>query len=96
MERKKGKGHLNISCQTEGDTLYIRISDDGVGMTEEHLRSLRDSINRDRNGDTDNFALRTLNKQLILRYGTQYGLHLDSAWGKGTTVTVSIPIRLSV
>lgn len=96
MERKKGKGHLSISCQTEEDTLCIRISDDGVGMTEEHLRSLRDSINRDRIGDTDNFALRTLNKQLILRYGAQYGLHLDSAWGKGTTVAVSIPIRLSV
>ena len=95
MERKKGKGHLTISCQPEGGNLRISVSDDGVGMSEDQLASLRDSLSGDQRDDTDNFALRTLNRQLILKYGEGYGLCIDSSRGQGTMVTVSLPAAVS-
>jgi two-component system sensor histidine kinase YesM len=95
MELKKGKGHLNIGCLREGNRLLIRVSDDGIGMSAEQLRCLRVSIGNEADGrDTGNFALRTLNRQLVLKYGAGCGLEIESSIGEGTTVSVSIPLSV--
>jgi LytS/YehU family sensor histidine kinase len=95
MERKRGKGHLSITCLPVKNNLHISITDDGIGMTEEQLTALRGFIYNDQGEVTKNFALRTLNKELILKYGRDYGLRIDSSYSNGTTVVVSIPIPLS-
>jgi two-component system sensor histidine kinase YesM len=91
MERKKGKGHLSITCTEANRILNIHIQDDGVGIPEDRLNALKESIYREKEGDSKNFALRNINKQLVLKYGPDFGLSIESEYGVGTRVTISIP-----
>ena len=89
LEKKKGKGRLSISCQENEETIFINVDDDGVGINEEKLIGLWKII--DGGEDGEHFALKTINKQLILKYGKDYGLKIESREGKGTRVTISLP-----
>jgi two-component system sensor histidine kinase YesM len=60
-------------------------------MTKEQLAALRESIYDDTAND-QNFALKILNRQLMLKYGKEYGLRIDSRAGEGTTVVISLPV----
>ena len=46
IERKIGKGHLVIRISASEERLYIRISDDGRGMTDEKLKELNEKLRR--------------------------------------------------
>jgi two-component system sensor histidine kinase YesM len=91
MERKKEQGHLSLSCSINKNVFYIYIRDDGIGINEEKLAVLKKSIYSDNIEDPRSFALKNLNKQIILKYGQGYGLDIESREGVGTVVTVSIP-----
>ena len=89
LEKKKGKGHLSISCSVTEETFAIYIDDDGVGIPEEQLATLTQTI---LSGEGDkHFALKTLNKQIMLKYGKNYGLGIESQYGRGTRVTITLP-----
>ena len=90
LEKKKEKGHLSISCSESEDTLFIHIDDDGAGIAPEELSVLQRTI---RSGEDDeHFALKILNRQIMLKYGKNYGLSIESRYGKGTRVTISLPL----
>ena len=89
LEKKKGKGRLSISCSQAEAALCIHIDDDGVGMSEEQLEALEKIILGEE--DDKHFALKTLNKQIMLKYGKNYGLRIKGQYGKGTRVTISLP-----
>lgn len=46
IERKIGKGHLVIRISASEERLYIRISDDGQGMTDAKLKELNEKLRR--------------------------------------------------
>jgi two-component system sensor histidine kinase YesM len=89
LEKKKGKGHLTISSSEDEETLSLYIEDDGTGIPVEQLAALEKSISGEE--DDDHFALRTLNKQIMLKYGKSYGLSIKSQYGRGTKVTILLP-----
>ena len=89
LEKKKGKGRLTISCSENEETLFIYVDDDGAGVPEEKLAALKETI--ESGEDEEHFALKTLNKQLILKYGKDYGLQIASRAGTGTRVTIPLP-----
>ena len=89
LEKKKGVGHLSISCSESEETLLIHIDDDGVGIPPEQLARLEHTF---QNGeDEEHFALKTLNKQIKLKYGKDYGLLIKSRQEEGTRVTIVLP-----
>lgn len=92
IERKKGAGHLIIFGESDGEIIKLSVEDNGVGIAENKLEELRNSILRDSFEDSKNFALKNLNRQLKLKYGQEYGLNIQSILGEGTYVTVVIPI----
>ncbi len=46
IERKIGKGHLVIRIGISDDRMRIRVSDDGLGMSPDQLRSLNERLRR--------------------------------------------------
>ena len=68
----------------------IEITDDGVGMDEETLDRIfeKHKVNYRSNG----VGVYNVQRRLSMYYGKEYGLRYKSEKGKGTTVTVVIPI----
>lgn len=92
IERKKEKGELTISGEAQNGFLQIVVEDNGVGMTEDNLRDLRHSLQCDSFEDARNFALKNINRQIKLKYGVEYGIRIDSIYGKGTNVFIKLPM----
>ena len=90
LEKKAGKGILEITSYCRGDAVYIAVSDNGCGMTQEKLSQVRDMMNSD-NPENIHIGLTNVNKRLNLHYGKDYGLTLDSTENVGTKVTVKVP-----
>ena len=84
---------LNISFSRENSILYIRISDNGIGLSEEKLKRLREHIKGTQNHSEFGIALRNIHARYELFFGNPYGLNIESTYGKGTTITVTLPAK---
>lgn len=92
LEKKSGKGRLDVAFIQESDCLKFIVTDDGAGIAADKLAELQLIL---RGGDLkagSNFALRNINSQIKIAYGTQYGIEIDSKYGEGTRVTMTIPL----
>ena len=89
--------------------LAIWIYDNGVGMSSQKLESLREKIassqinNSKNNGEykiakdapiSDSIGLLNVNSRMVLYYGTNYTLLLDSEEGVGTNVQIRVPYEM--
>ncbi|MEC0226552.1 sensor histidine kinase [Paenibacillus alba] len=98
LEMKSGVGRLIIrGCISEHGYMQIEIEDNGVGMTDKQLSKLRKGIRDDENvelsgTDKQSIGLGNINKRLKLQFGSPYGLDVISEAGKGTKVTVRLPV----
>lgn len=65
-------------------------------MEEEILKDILEVINRDYTESEDlsskYLALNNVNKRLIMNYGPEFGLRIESMAGAGTKVTIRIPV----
>ncbi len=84
-ERDDKEGLIRIVAYEDIESIVFKISDNGVGMSEEELKHLE-------TGETSGYGVRNVNERLQLRFGPEYGLQYESKKGLGTTVTVRIPI----
>lgn len=89
MMKPEERGAIRISAGLEGNDLLIRVSDDGVGMTAEQLRTIRDGTLRAR--DFHGYGVKNIHNRLELRYGPGYGLRFVSSPENGTAAVICIP-----
>ncbi|MCC8045674.1 MAG: sensor histidine kinase [Clostridiales bacterium] len=90
LKYKETRGLLTVKGYRVVDDIFIEIEDDGVGMDEEMLLHIFEThaVNYQSNG----VGVYNVQKRLQLYYGPDYGLTYWSEAGKGTCVTVKIPI----
>lgn len=90
-----GEKIILISGKKEKNTLKICVFDNGLGMSRERLEEVRSEIARPfQDGNSVvTYGLRNVNQRMILEYGKEYGLKLDSVEGEYTMVTLLIPYR---
>lgn len=93
---KNGPGTVEIRARLDLLTLrvHITVRDDGVGMPAERVAELLRP--RPSNGDRRarrGVGLANVAERLRRLYGDAYGLQIDSAPGRGTTVHLRLPMR---
>lgn len=90
----KHGGRIYVSGWSENGNVYLCVSDNGVGISDESLAKLRKELSatpyEPRIKDSIGFI--NVNDRLKLSFGEQYVLDIDSKLDKGTTVTIKIPI----
>lgn len=73
-----GEGYLNL-----------KVEDDGPGQPEEVMEKLREGL-RQGEINTEHIGLRNINRRVVLEYGKESGLFLESPEGGGFTVVLKL------
>lgn len=82
------KGMIRISTRKAEGIVTINISDDGIGMSKEEIDEI---LNTERKGEIKSFGLWGTMERLRIFYGNKDCIHIKSAPGKGTHITITIP-----
>lgn len=82
-----------VSVHLEGSYLVCLIQDNGIGMDEVSLRRIweEDSDKVYSGQRIGRYAIRNVRERLMLRYGENFELKIESHIGMGTLVTVRLP-----
>lgn len=92
IKNKRGGGRIVVSGRKEGSRLILTVEDNGIGMNQERLEYVRKMLaNQEKTADDSGFGLYNIEQRIILNYGQAYGMEIDSAYGEGTVVKITIP-----
>lgn len=94
IKYKRAKGNILVTGRICGDEAHFTVEDNGVGMEEEELRKLQEEIKKPCKDTEKGFGLANVNERIRMNFGTEYGMRIDSARGKGTRVEIVIPAVL--
>lgn len=96
IERKLGKGTVDISIKRKNESVIIRISDNGIGMSAEKkselLTSLQNSLELGYNTfSSRSIGLKNVYVRLKIFFGEKMSFDIDSNGINGTSITITIP-----
>lgn len=85
---------VKVQVKCEEEFLYITVSDDGCGIEPEHLASMQNAF-RDylKPGEVGKIGLANLYSRLQILYQGQAELLIESNVGRGTVITMKIPVE---
>jgi two-component system sensor histidine kinase YesM len=91
MEFMDGEGEIKLSVMRKEENLIIQVSDNGLGMTEEQVKSLfsHEVLVTSRKGS--GIGVKNVNERIKLYFGENYGLTIESEPDEGTTITILLP-----
>ncbi len=91
IKNRRGGGTITVSGYENETDYYIEVEDDGMGMTQERLDEVRGSLSGNGNEDGKIYGLYNVNERIRLEYGEDYGLHIESAYGEGSVISIHLP-----
>ncbi|MDF2936900.1 MAG: integral rane sensor signal transduction histidine kinase, partial [Paenibacillaceae bacterium] len=82
--------HITIRAREELDHLLVTVEDNGPGMTQELLEQVRrGEVQSKGNG----IGLSNIRERIVLAFGDQFGLEIESEPQRGTRILVHIPLE---
>lgn len=91
MEFMDGDGEILVRAWRREDDLYMSVSDNGLGMTQEQVEHLFQAADHTSSGRGSGIGVKNVNERIKLYFGTGYGLDIQSEPDEGTTVTAHLP-----
>lgn len=83
---------LLITVERDGDSIEIVIDDNGKGMEKNQVETLNARI-KDIDVNGKSMGIINVHERIILTYGKEFGISVESKEKIGTKVTVRIPIK---
>ena len=93
MEFMDGDGLIKIKAWREADELYLSVTDNGLGMTEEKVAMVLEGKSNSGNGRGSGIGVKNVNERIKLYFGEDYGLKIDSEPDVGTTIIIHLPAK---
>jgi signal transduction histidine kinase len=84
-------GRVAVSASANPDSIVVSVSDTGSGIVASELPKIFDRFYKGRASRGSGLGL-TIARNLVVAHGGE--IHADSVEGKGTTVTVTLPLQL--
>ena len=91
MEFMDGDGEILVKAWRQGDDLFLSVSDNGLGMTQEQVERLFSSQSHVPSRRGSGIGVKNVNERIKLYFGADYGLSIQSEPDEGTTVTAHLP-----
>lgn len=96
IKNKRGLGKIRITSKRGEDCFYIIIEDDGIGMSEERLSEVQESLLSNSLDKKDEpkknmYGLLNVNERIKLKFGSEYGISIESKYSEGSRVTICLP-----
>ncbi len=106
---KRGKLIIRTSLDSKKEKLIISVMDTGVGMPKDKMLALRETLQesaRKKSGNIpehlrafddqnhNSIGIFNVNSRIVLYYGEEYALKLESWEGAGTNIQICIPCNL--
>ncbi|MFT4006286.1 MAG: sensor histidine kinase [Lacrimispora sp.] len=85
-------GTLHVTSLINGGKLEIKVSDTGVGMTQETIEDILHISGQERRTEPHSIGLQNVIKRIKTLFGNDYGVTIESELGEGTVITVSLPV----
>lgn len=82
------RGRIDITASAKEGDVFLRITDDGVGMTEESVRMLNSD-----EANASGYGYSNVRERLVRLYGSQYAPVVESS-EKGTQILVRVPLEI--
>ncbi len=106
IKNKRGKGRITVTGMAESGCIYLYVEDNGIGIPPQRLKELTDKLGqKERDDDVASkveplessdkdamFGLSNVDERIRLKFGSRYGIHIDSVYGEGTKVTLLLPM----
>ncbi|MBR7797677.1 MAG: cache domain-containing sensor histidine kinase [Bacillota bacterium] len=89
-------GKISVHVQIQGNFIHFSIIDNGAGITSAKLQEIKHQFLHDQETEAligTNYGIRNVNLRLLLHYGKESGLRIDSKEMQGTIVEFVIPIK---
>lgn len=96
LDKGVGEGRITLSAGKVNQMLTITVEDDGIGMNAEALETLRSRLRNttDLGGQSGN-GLLNVHRRIVLHYGSEYGLSLESMPFQGFRAVLRLPVMCS-
>jgi len=97
LEAKPDQWKITITLRCYETYALIMVEDNGVGIEADKLVLLQKRLQRADNELWENgnrIGLSNIASRIKMRFGKQYGLSIASERGKGTIVTVKVPLQV--
>lgn len=75
---------IRVRVQLDGERVCFSVEDNGVGIKQDKLEKLRSQLEKFEEG----YGLKNVHNRVRLTYGEEYGVKIESVFGKGTRVLV--------
>ncbi|WP_100405260.1 cache domain-containing sensor histidine kinase [Bacillus solitudinis] len=92
LGRESKGGKVTIQTSIDGNRLLVIVSDNGIGMTEEKRVTVLEALNTKNEVGELRIGIRNVHQRLIMIFGLESGLHIQSEYGKGTLVSFYLPL----
>ena len=93
MEFMDGDGLIKIRAWREADELYLSVTDNGLGMTEDKVSLVLAGKSNSGNERGSGIGVKNVNERIKLYFGEDYGLKIDSEPDVGTTIIIHLPAK---
>jgi two-component system sensor histidine kinase YesM len=96
IKMKREEGRISLRAYENGEFMVFEIQDTGIGMTEDTLNALNNTLKNNSGEKLESYGLRNVNERIKIYFGKDYGLSFTSEFGIGTKVEVKIPKIMEV
>ena len=83
-------GYIKLRIYQHKELIRFSVIDNGIGMSKDEIQHLYKIINDEK---SKNIGLTNVNRRLILQYGPEYALHIQSKKGLCTCISFALPLN---
>ena len=92
FEDMESDGLIRIRGYRQQENLLIEVADNGKGIDSDRLKILLTMPNP-QSGRFSNIGIKNVSERIVLYYGREYGLTVESKEGSGTSIRLLLPCR---